>query len=103
MDADLANRLRKASRESGDTHTEIVLAALDATHETLTFGLQEPSSSLFAGRGAPRPQRHTGPQVQIALRPRRDDLAVIDQLVERLNAPNRSALIAAALERHLPQ
>jgi hypothetical protein len=90
---------------AGDlTYTEVVLAALDATHAKLAdrfTAATRPANSLFAGPVRSTPRRHEEPHVQVSLRPMGDDLAVIDRLVEEMNASSRSALINAALDEYL--
>lgn len=90
---------------AGDlTYTEVVLAALDATHAKLAdrfTAATRPANSLFAGPVRSTPRRHEEPHVQVSLRPMGDDLAVIDRLVEKMNASSRSALINAALDEYL--
>jgi hypothetical protein len=56
---------------------------------------------MFTHR-APRQVVHDEPHVQVGLRPSRADLGVLDELTERYRAPNRSALLAAALNLYLP-
>lgn len=97
----IRERLRSSAGEY--TFTDVVLMALDATHAKLKthFEQPSPSKSMFAGRGRATTRRHVEPHVQVSLRPLRDDLAVIDQLCTDLKAPNRSALINAALDEYL--
>lgn len=103
------DRLRAAAT-AGRTQTDVVLAALDATHRQLRGYFRhsrsddtQPSGSLFSGRPGRRRLRHDEPQTQISLRVWPEDLQVIDDLVEETEAPNRSALVHAALDRHLPR
>jgi hypothetical protein len=106
LPAALRGRLRAAATAETTTHTDLVLAALDATHSQLAgrFSAADPApSSLFAAQGRRRRrQRQDEPQVQVSLRPVSDDLAVIDGLVETVGASSRSAMIAAALDLYLP-
>lgn len=97
----IRDRLRSSAGEY--TFTDVVLMALDATHAKLKTHFEQPSptKSMFAGRGRATTRRHAEPHVQVSLRPLRDDLAVIDQLCADLKAPNRSALINAALDEYL--
>ena len=97
----IRERLRSSAGEY--TFTDVVLMALDATHAKLKTHFEQPSpaKSMFAGRGRATTRRHTEPHVQVSLRPLRDELAVIDQLCTDLKAPNRSALINAALDEYL--
>jgi len=102
LPASLRERLR--ARATGQTtFTDLVLSALDATHERLGdhFTPAAASTSMFTGRGPRRRLRHDEPQVQVSLRPVTDDLTIIDQLTASLGAPSRSALITAALDLYL--
>ncbi len=96
-------RLRATAATGQSTFTEIVLSALDATHQQLAqhFAPTTSTTSLFSGRSARRRLRHEEAQVQVSMRLVADDLAVLDQLVTATKAPNRSALVAAALDLHL--
>lgn len=97
----IRERLRSSAGEY--TFTDVVLMALDATHAKLKthFDQPSPTKSMFSGRGRATSRRHAEPHVQVSLRPLREDLAVIDQLCADLKAPNRSALINAALDDYL--
>jgi hypothetical protein len=105
--ASLRGRLRTAAAARPDvTHTDLVLAALDATHDQLGAQFQGTRTgapgSMFSGRQGRRRLRHEEPQVQLSIRPWADDLAIIDRLVEEAEAPSRSALVDAALDSYLP-
>jgi hypothetical protein len=104
--ASVRDRLRQAANtQPGATHTDLVLAALDATHDRLAGRFQATiasPTSLFSGRTSRRRLRHEEPQVQLSVRPWADDLAIIDRLVEEMAAPSRSALVDAALDSYLP-
>ncbi len=100
----LRDQLRGTARQADITYTALVLDAIEATYPRLGDLLAPhrptPAGNLFT-RATPRPRRHTEPHVQVSLRPMRDDLDVIDRLVDQLQAPSRSELIAAALTAHL--
>jgi hypothetical protein len=100
----LRDRLRQLTAERDLTYTELVLDAVDATHERLPSLLtpEKPRArSLFRQPTAPRRRRHAEPHVQVSLRLVPEDLAVIDQLVTDLDAGSRSHLVATALQAHL--
>lgn len=90
------------------THTDVVLQALDSTHDRLRELFESSAervapSGLFSGRPVRgRRRRQQEPQVQVSIRPWEEDLAVIDRLVDEVKAPNRSALVDAALDLYLP-
>jgi hypothetical protein len=105
MSPELRTALRRRRHDSRDTLTAIVLDAVEAVHHDLDRIL-EPHRSLPVTGGLFRHRSPTRPvkeevHVQVGLRPAREDLAVIDALVEKHQAPDRSVLIAAALEHYL--
>jgi hypothetical protein len=101
------DRLREyADAEQDRSYTDIVLDAIDETHDRLAELVapargNRPQGSLFKGRERAR-RRHDEPQVQVSLRPSKNDLGVIDRLVREHRTGSRSALIAAALDNYLP-
>jgi hypothetical protein len=99
------DRLRKLAAEQDVTYTQLVLDALDATHEQLGPVLsqrgQTKTRSLFQQPAVPRRRRHEEPHVQVSLRLVPEDLAVIDRLTDELNAGSRSHLVATALKAYL--
>lgn len=100
----LRDRLRKVTADRDATYTQLVLDAIDATHEQLAPMLtqQRPAraQSLFQRTATPRRRRHDEPHVQVSLRLVPEDLAVIDRLVADLGAGSRSHLVATALHAH---
>jgi hypothetical protein len=102
ISAAIRERLRTTAGER--TYTEIVLEAIESSLDQLRarFNTVARSSSMFSGRARPQNKAHAEPFVQVTIRPLRDDLAIVDGLVEQLGAPSRSALISAALEIFLP-
>jgi hypothetical protein len=99
-------RLRTFALAERASYTSVALDALEATHERLAElvkpSLPTPRSGpLFVGR-APRRANHGEGHVQVNLRFSAEDLAVIDELWPTVGAPNRSAMLAAALDAHLP-
>ena len=103
--ASLRDQLRKLTMEQDVTYTQLVLDAIDATHERLgallSHGSPARTRSLFQQPAAPRRRRHEEPHVQVSLRLVPEDLAVIDRLTVELNAGSRSHLVATALSAHL--
>jgi hypothetical protein len=107
LPASLRDRLREVSAGEGSTYTELTLEAIDFTYVRLGELLETSSAarrpgSLFASSTAPRRRRHSEPQVQVSLRLIPSQLRVIDRLVDEHAAPSRSALVAAALQAHVP-
>jgi hypothetical protein len=106
LPAEVLQQLRQARLRSGQTYTELVLDALDATHTRLADLLAaadrpqtRPAGSLFVGarRAAPATAQ---PKAQITLRPRASDAETIDALA-RDHGTNRSKLVTIALTAHL--
>lgn len=106
LPASLRERLRAHRATTGDPLTTIAFDAVEAAHanfdELLAPYRPTTGAGLFTHR-APRRIQHQEPQVQVGLRPSRADLAVLDQLAQHHNAPNRSALLAVALNLYLPK
>lgn len=99
-------RLRARHAASQETYTTIVLEAVEATHAHLADLLAacRPAprpGGLFSYHGKRRPSQDEA-HVQVSLRPTKSDVAVLDQLVVEFSAPNRSALVTAALDNYLP-
>jgi predicted DNA-binding protein len=110
LPVDLAERLRAAGEETRRTHLQLVTDALDATHERLddllvAAGYVESNSSGLFGKSVRPVSRRPGRRgsAQVSLRPSADVRDVMDRLVEKHSAPNRSALIEVALDAHLPR
>lgn len=102
----LRERLRAHHAASKETHTTIILYAVEAAHDQLPALLEayRPApreGGLFQHHARPRAQ-HDEPHVQVSIRPVRADLQVLDRLTTEHRAPNRSALLAAALDHYLP-
>ena len=102
----LRSRLRAHATTTGRSHTQIVFDALNDTHSRMAelTGGPLPGSAqdgLFVVQRSVRRQ-HREDRVQVSIRPNPENLAVIDGLAGQHTAGNRSALIAAALDAHLP-
>lgn len=105
LPGDLLERLRRARAATGFTYTQLVLDALDATHQVLADLVAQvaaprarPAGSLFSGPSSTAAA--VQPKVQITLRPRRSDAAVVDQLAAS-HSISRSQLVTLALTAHL--
>lgn len=90
----------------GRTYTSIALDAVEQAYSdgslaTLFATGPLRTGPVFVGRAA-KVVRHDDVRTQITLRPGQEDRATLDRLTEESTAPNRSALIAAALDRYLP-
>jgi hypothetical protein len=105
----LRQRLRVNAGATSRSHTQIVFAALNASHSRLAdlatrSGQQppeQPADGLFVVQQSGR-RLHDEDQVQVSIRPNPANLAVIDQLAAQHTGGNRSALIALALDDYLP-
>lgn len=105
LPGDLLERLRQARAATGFTYTQLALDALDATHRVLADLVAQaaasrarPAGSLFSGPSSSAAV--VQPKVQITLRPRRSDAAVIDELAAS-HSVSRSQLVTLALTAHL--
>lgn len=109
LSVSLRHRLRVNAAATSRSHTQIVFAALNASHprlgELAARAGQQPSErpvdGLFVVQQSGR-RLHDEDQVQVSIRPNPANLAVIDQLAEQHTGGNRSALIALALDDYLP-
>ena len=107
--ADALLVVRQTRRTTGQTNAEIAFAAIDATHDRLAElvaarrrGADRPAGSLFPARQSTRAARGQARRVVLwAMRATRAELAVVDRLVDQVDAGSRSELIAAAVEAHL--
>jgi hypothetical protein len=105
LPGDLLERLRRVRAATGFAYTQLVLDALDATHQILGDLVAQaaaprarPAGSLFSGPSSTAAT--VQPKVQITLRPRRSDATVIDQLAAS-HCVSRSQLVSLALTAHL--
>lgn len=105
LPGELLERLRRARATTGFTYTQLTLDALDGTHQILsdlvtqaTAPRARPAGSLFSGPSSAATA--VQPKVQITLRPRSSDAAVIDQLATT-HGVSRSQLVSLALDAHL--
>ncbi len=98
----LRERLRSRRAAEDVPFAEIVLDAVEATHERLGDLAAPPASTrstLFVR--SPRPKHDAEPNVQVYLRLNDQNLRVLDRLTQDHKAANRSALVAAALDAYL--
>lgn len=103
----LRTRLRAHREATGRSHTNVILDALNATHQRLTdlvaAATSQPAPAMN-GLFEVQPGRHVHDedQVQVSIRPTTHNLDVIDSLAAQHTAGNRSALVAIALDVYLP-
>jgi len=96
--------VKDRARADRVSQPDVLMDALSAAHDRLEVLLapaRTPSVSdgLFLRR---RPQREvTDPMATLSMRLLAANLAVIDELVTRYQAPSRSALCAVALREYL--
>lgn len=102
MPADLIPQIRDRARSDGITQPELLLDALAATQEALpqAFAAEQapPRDGLFVRRPS---RENRAPVATLSLRILEENLAAIDDLAEKVAAPSRSALCAAALRLYL--
>ena len=110
LPAQLHQQLTVHEAQTGLSHAEVILDAIEEHHATLlTTGegpAPLPEGALFARTGYRRPSRATEapePVVTIGVRFLPADLTQIDQLVSASTTTSRSAYIVAALRAHLEQ
>lgn len=95
---------RRARKRRAPSFTSVVLDAVEALHDRLPDLFAVPADpeggSLFARR---RPLRRVlvEPQVQVTLKPGRDNVAVLDRLARECGQ-SRSALVDRVLDEFLP-
>ena len=101
LDEDTVTWLRSTATSSGGTYSEVVLDAFERQAGQFDALLADPAPQQPAGAlFRPRRRRTTAgpkPKVQVQLRLTADELAVIDNLVEKHRAPSRTALVSAVL------
>jgi hypothetical protein len=97
-------QLEDHERQTGKTHADVVLDAVEATYTTLLLPGAEPSvppGALFARSSAEHGRRVDGELVLVGVRLLTGHLTQIDELVSASTATSRSAYIVAALRAHL--
>ena len=95
-------RLNAQAAATNKSQTAVMLESVERAHTANAFDFPKAGSSLFVGTAGRRRGPAAG-KVTVDLRPRTEDLAVIVQLMEQHNAPDRTAFIVAALEYFLPE
>lgn len=100
--ADLIPQIRDRARRDGITQPELLLDALAATQEALSQVFPNEQELPRDGLFVRRPSRENrAPVATLSLRMLGENLAAIDDLAEKVAAPSRSALCAAALRLYL--
>ncbi len=89
----------------GTTRTELILEAVNHTHQQLGDALAADNTALSRGEGqtlfvVSQARLTVPPSVQTTIRITDDQYAALEELVER-HATNRSRIIATALRLHL--
>jgi hypothetical protein len=102
LDADVLEQLRTESRQTGQTHGLITLAAIEDHVDALAVFWHTPETAIATrgglfGRTQPQ-HRRDAPGSQSQLRLASGDADVLDDLVARWSAPSRSALVNRALQ-----
>lgn len=98
----LHTRLNAQTAATNKSQTAVMLEAVERAHTANAFDFPNAVSSIFVGTAARRRGPAAG-KVTVDFRPRTEDLAVLVQLMEQHNAPDRTAFIVAALEYFLPE
>lgn len=108
ISTNVARRLEKYRKDKDLTVTEVVMLMVDRSasvmDEMVEYAVQGPKvqTSLFAPQGVAGPPKGTGPE-QRQWNPRREDLQVMNQLVEMSKLPSVPVYIAVALNYCLPE
>lgn len=104
---DLINEIRSVRDASHRVMGDVILDAIEITYPQLQEAFEPPASGS-TGRvhlfdRAPERTRHgsEGTQGNLVFSVRAAHKKVIDDLVEQLGAPNRSALLAKAIELYI--
>ncbi|MDQ3157309.1 MAG: ribbon-helix-helix domain-containing protein [Actinomycetota bacterium] len=103
----MRDQLRRTAQNSDTTLTQLVLDAIEANIDQLAELIAREQPSKTGGAGKLFPQReHAAPRSQetrvaTSLRIGSDNLRVLDDLVKKHHADNRSQLITAVLRDHL--
>lgn len=103
---DLINEIKRVRDDSHRVMGDVVLDAIEITYPQLQKAFEPPASD--SGRvhlfdRAPERTRHSsaGSQGNLVFSVRAAHKKVIDDLVDQLGAPNRSALLAKAIELYV--
>ena len=103
----MRNQLRRTAHEQDTTLTQLVLDAIEANIDQLDdlVAAEQPSKSGGEGKLFPKLEyaapRSDEPRVATSLRIGSDNLRVLDELVGKHHADNRSQLITAVLRAYL--
>lgn len=101
---EMAARFRAEAARRRVTNGTLVLDAVEATvgelPPLLEGGTRTDSTGMFTRHVSAEPG---SPRVQLSARFIRENLRVLDDLVDRLGAESRSQLIEAALKKYLPE
>lgn len=103
----MRNQLRRTAHEQDTTLTQLVLDAIEANIDQLDDLVAAEQPSKIGGEGKLFPQREYAaprseePRVATSLRIGSDNLQVLDELVGKHHADNRSQLITAVLRAYL--
>ena len=103
----MRNELRRTAHEQDTTLTQLVLDAVEANIDQLDDLIAAEQPPKGGGEGKLFPQREYAasrseePRVATSLRIGSSNLRVLDDLVQKHHADNRSQLITAVLRAHL--
>lgn len=98
---ELLDQIRDWRRSHEITNGDLILDAIQATIDQLP-DLIAPTPVSADGMFARESRQHHVGKVQFSARLRGDNVAVIDELVDKFEAGSRSRLIEAALAAYLP-
>lgn len=99
---DLRVHMSEIQQEEGLSNAELILGAIEETHETLVVAgrAERSGNGLFSRSYRPRKPANED-QTQVGVRLLHSDIAQIDSLVSAAHSDSRSAYIVAALKAFL--
>ena len=102
LPVELRNQVRRVQDEDDLSNAEMILTAIEATHQDLLMRPEPRPGALFSRDY--RPRKQAGEQVvQVGVRLLSDDIEQIDSLVSASHTDSRSAYIVAALKAYVAQ
>jgi hypothetical protein len=102
LPVELRDHIRQVQAEEELSNAELILTAIEATHQTLQVRPDPRPGGLFSRDYRPRKQP-TERVVQVGVRLLCTDIDQIDGLVSASHTDSRSAYIVAALKAYLAQ
>lgn len=99
---DLRQQISQLQEEHRLSNAELILGAIEQTHQDLPSLLRPANAGLFSRDYRPR-HSASDDTIQVGVRLLAEDVEQIDRLVSTCQAGSRSAYIVAALEQFFAQ